>query len=419
MDRPIPIPWWRTPRAKALWLLGGVPPFLLGIGLVLHAAADGGLRVARADVTIATVRADLFHDYVPLHGTVEPKDMVYLDALAGGQVAELLVQAGDVVAQGQPLIVFRNEQLELNVLDNAGRLIESMTQVQAYLTQLEINRAGNQKALADIRYNIATLEHTARRYDPLLRDRAIAALTVEQVHDQLDHYRRLEDIQAATNRQQEALRLREVPGLQAAQSSLERSLAATQAQLHNLTVRAPVAGRITQLGLKIGENKVAGQRLAEIVPDTGFKVRAEVDEYYIGRVRLGQMGIVTLDGVDHPLRVSRVYPAVKNGSLSIDLAFVDAPPPDLSPGATVEGRLSLGSDSAAILLPAGAFLDASGGDYVFVLDGGGRRAERRQVKLGRRNQDQVVVVSGLRPGERVITSDYGRFGTVQRINLTE
>ena len=65
-----------------------------------QATADSGVRVARADVTISTVRSGIFYDFVPLHGTVEPRDTVYLDALAGGQVAQLLVQAGDEISQG-------------------------------------------------------------------------------------------------------------------------------------------------------------------------------------------------------------------------------------------------------------------------------------------------------------------------------
>ncbi len=418
MDSPISMPWWRTPRSKVLWVTGCVLLLLLSAGLALR-GADGSMRVARGEVTISTVRAALFHDFVPLHATIEPKDTVYLDALSGGQVADLLVQAGDQVLKGQKLIVFHNEQLELNVLDNAGRLTESMTQVQSYETQLEVNRATNEKTLADIRYNISALEHTAKRYDPLLESGTMAPMTVEKVHDQLDHYRQLEGIQIETNREQEALRRKELPGLEAARSSLEKSLEATQAQLQNLTVRAPVTGRITQLDLKLGEHKDLGQRLAEIVPDTGFTVRAELDEYYVGRVRIGQQGSIRLDGADYQLSVSRIYPAVKNGSVTIELSFAGAMPRDPSPGTTVEGRLTLGSDTDAVILPAGPFLDASGGDYAFLLDESGNHAARRRIKLGRRNQKEVEILSGLRPGDRVITSDYAPFGDAQQLALRD
>lgn len=101
--------------------------------------------------------------------------------------------------------------------------------------------------------------------------------------------------------------------------------------------------------------------------------------------------------------VARAYPAVKSGSFAVDLGFAGLMPQGLSPGATAEGKLSLGGDSKALVLAAGPFLEASGGDFVFVLDAGGKSAHRRRVKLGRRNAEQVEVLSGLNAGERVIT----------------
>ena len=82
-----------------------------------------------------------------------------------------------------------------------------------------------------------------------------------------------------------------------------------------------------------------------------------------------------------------------------------------------QGKLSLGGDSKALVLAAGPFLEASGGDFVFVLDAGGKSAHRRRVKLGRRNAEQVEVLSGLIAGERVITSDYATYDKIDRIDL--
>jgi HlyD family secretion protein len=418
MDSPIIPRWWQQPRAR--WLGGIVAAVLVLVLLMLaiHGASERSLRVAGNEVTIETVERGVFHDFVPLHGTVVPKDMIYLDALAGGQVEKLLAQAGDQVQQGQPLIIFHNAQLELDVLNNEGRLVESITQLQTFQTQLETNRAANASTLEGIKYNIANLAHITARYDPLLTKGAIAPQSVEQVHDQLDYYRKLLPVQTETSKRQEALRLKELPSLQAEQGSLQKSLAATKAQLDDLTVRAPVSGRITALDLKIGENRNRGERLAEITPATGFKISADIDEYYLGRVRFGQTGDIELNDVRYDLHVARVYPQVKNGTFTVDLNFDGKMPMGLSPGATAEGKLSLGGDRGGLVLPAGAFLEASGGDYVFVLDTGGKSAHRRRIKMGRRNSEQVEVLSGLAAGDRVITSDYSIYDKIDRIDLT-
>lgn len=417
MDRPISPAWWQTARARLLFSGAGLVIVLLVMGLMVRGASERSLRLPATNVTIATVTADTFHDFVPLHGAITPKDTIALDAQQGGQVAKLLVQAGDSVVQGQPMIVFRNDQLQLDVLNGEGRLAESITQLQTQENQLEATRAANAEAVANTRYQIATLQHTADRYDPLLKAEAIDAKTVEQVHDQLDYYRRLLPIQMDTAERHEDLRRKQLPGLQAEEASLQESLKATHSELDALIEKAPVSGRVTQLDLKIGENRNRGEPLAEIVPPTGFKIAAQIDEYYLGRVRAGQQAQVEVNGTDYPLHVARVYPQVKSGTFNIDLSFDRQMPEGLSPGATADGKLTLGGDSRAMILPAGAFLEASGGDYVFVLDGDGRTAHRRRVKLGRRNSEQVEVIEGLKPGERAITSDYSTYDKIDRIDL--
>jgi HlyD family secretion protein len=182
-------------------------------------------------------------------------------------------------------------------------------------------------------------------------------------------------------------------------------------------VRAPVAGLVTAMDLKIGENRNRGQRLAEITPDTGFKLSATVDEYYLGRVRAGQVARVERDGKPWQLQVTRVYPQVKDGGFMVDLAFDGATPDGLLRGQSLQGRLSLGEDQPGIVLASGAFLERSGGDWVFVLDATGNSAQRRRVQLGRRNAEQVEVLAGLEPGERVITSDYTGLERIDRIDL--
>ncbi len=416
MDTPVIPAWWRRYAVRLLLVAGVLGLFMLAT-LWGRGLAERSLTVARTNVSLATVDRGVFHDFVPLHGTVEPKDTIYLDALAGGQVATILAQEGDWVTKGQKLVVFRNSQLQLDVLNGEGRLVESLTEVQAQLTQLENTRITNETALENIKFNLASLEHTMARYERLHEQGGVSELQMEQTRDQLEHYKALLPLQQETNRQQEASRRAQLPGLQTFEKSLQQSLETTRHELDDLTVVAPVSGHITALDLKIGENRNRGERLAEIAPDTGFKISAGVDEYYLGRITQGQLASITLSGSRYSLRVARVYPAVKNGVFTVDLAFDGPMPTDLSPGATADGKLSLGSDRPGLVVPAGAFLEASGGAYIFVVDADGKSAHRRRVKLGRRNGEQVEVLGGLVVGERVIISDYSTYDRIDRIDL--
>jgi HlyD family secretion protein len=170
--------------------------------------------------------------------------------------------------------------------------------------------------------------------------------------------------------------------------------------------------------LNVGEIKNRGERLGQIVPETGYKIEARVDEYYLDRVRVGQSGAVDVNGRELPLRVVRVDPQVKDATFLVELAFEGAMPSDVTSGEALEGRLTLGGDRPGLIVPAGPFLERSGGDWAMVLDGSGRKALKRRIKIGRRNAEQVEVLSGLRAGERVITSDYTGYDKVEQVIIT-
>ncbi len=387
------------------------------MAFALLGSARRSVRLEARTLTIETVQSGVYHDVTSLQGRVVPRDTIYLDALEGGQVKKVLVQAGDKVAAGQPLVELLNTQLELDVLNQEGRLIESITQLQTYEKQLEQNRADNEKALANIDYNIKRLTRMDERRQALLQVGYVSRETYDQVRDELDYNQRLRPVQMETNARQEELRRQQLPKVRSEQASLQQSLAITRNKLEDLVVKAPASGRLTAMDLKIGHIKSRGERLGEITLDTGFKINATVDEFYLARVTAGQPADIDIEGRVWRLKVSRVYPQVQNGVFSADLEFEGSPPAGLVPGEAVQGRLTLGADRPGMLLPAGAFLERSGGRYVFVVSADGRRAERRAVRIGRRNADQVEVLAGLKAGETVITSDYQGLEKVDRVDL--
>jgi len=246
--------------------------------------------------------------------------------------------------------------------------------------------------------------------------------TQESVQDELDHYLQAQPLQADSNRKQEDLRVRQLPQIQGQLEKLHEDLLITHGKLANLVVRAPISGRLTSLDLKVGENRNRGDRFAQITPETGSKLEASVDEYYLGRVRKGQaaeMETLDMDSTTKRWRlaVARVYPEVKDGTFTVDLAFSGPTPEGLLPGQALQGKLEVGADRPALVLPSGAFLEKTGGKWLFALDRDGRSAYRRDVALGRRTVDQVEVLTHLSPGDRVVVSDYTGLERTQRIDF--
>src|SRR5258708_28105707 len=133
-------------------------------------------------------------------------------------------------------------------------------------------------------------------------------------------------MQDESNRKQEQLRLQQLPQIHSQLVKLQQDLTITHGKLDNLTVRAPVAGRLTAMDLKVGENRNRGERFGEITPETGDKLAAEVDEDYLGRVQNGQIAEIEIGDKAWALKDVRAYPQGTNGAFTVYLTFHEAAP---------------------------------------------------------------------------------------------
>jgi HlyD family secretion protein len=202
-------------------------------------------------------------------------------------------------------------------------------------------------------------------------------------------------------------------------SQLEESLGLARKNLDSLSVRAPVSGKLSGMDVEVGQSIQRGGRLGQIDDPDSFKLRVEVDEFYLGRVGIGQAAQIERGGKHYELTVSKIYPQVNNGQFEIDLLFDDAEPTDIRRGQTLQARLTLGDSNTALIIPNGTFFQDTGGNWMFVLDESGTQAVKRTVRLGRRNSEHIEVLEGLEVGEKVITSPYSSFKEMDRLTLSE
>jgi|KBSSwiStaDraftv2_1062776.scaffolds.fasta_scaffold00080_55 HlyD family secretion protein len=422
MDRKIHHSRWSVKRwplaAKlALACVAAVPAVIVVIKLTAGAGVRT-IRVPAAQVTLSLVQQGIFHDLIPLRANVVPRDTIYVDAIDGGRVERVLVEAGDLVQKGQPIIELSNTNLALSVIQQESQLNQAISQLQQNEIALEQNKLANERALAEIDYGLVRLRRSDARREGLLARGAGSAEQRDVTADELAYYQRLKPIQTDSNQRQTDLRDRLLPEIHRQLGSLRNNLDVVHGTLQGLVIRAPVSGRVTAIDLKVGQHRDAGQRLAEVTPPTGMKLSADIDEFYLARVRTGQSADIDFNGQPVKVTVHRVYPQVHDGRFKVDLDFAGPSPPDLVAGAAAKGRLQLSDDSAARILPVGPFLERTGGDWVFVVPASGAAAERRRIKVGRRTVEQLEILSGLEVGEQVITSDYTSVEKAERVLLT-
>src|ERR1700722_3913060 len=370
MDRKI----HHKPWSPARWPLGaklGIPIAAVAASVLLAVKFIGEtdvrtLRIPLEQVTLATAERGVFHDLIPLRANVVPRMTVYIDATDGGRIDRVLVEPGDMVQEGQPVIVLSNTNLALQIIQQESQINQAISELQQNEIALEQNQLANDRALAEIDYSLVRLGRAAGRREELAMKGALSLEQRDVASDELGYYKRLRPIQAESGTRQSALRERLLPSIHEQLEILRGNLAVVHDKLNGLVIRAPIAGKVSAIDLKVGEIRSSGQRLAEVTPQTGMKLNADIDEFYLTRVRVGQMAIITVNGEPVPLTVKRVYPQVQNGLFRVDLDFQGASPPSLVEGATAQGRLQLGGDTQGTILAVGPFLERTGGDWIFV-----------------------------------------------------
>jgi HlyD family secretion protein len=405
-----------TPQRVAI-VAGAVLLVALAAYAYLEYGLTRTLSVGAERVTVSSVAYDTFREYIPVTGNVVPRTTVYLDAVEGGQITAVHVEEGALVTAGQPLVTFKNTNLELQVISAEAQLTEQLNYLSTTQQNFEQSRLRNQRELIDVEYQIDRLSRDLARRQPLLASGGVTKGQLDDLEAELTRYRKLQSPIEQQLRLDEEFGTHRLTRMNEALEALNRSLAIARDNLNNLVITAPIDGQLTLLQANPGESKAPGQRVGQVDEQHKFKVSAFVDEFYLSRVTLGQLAEVDLDGKRYELTVVKEYPDVRDRQFEIDLAFADTPPAEIRRGQTVRMRLEIGQPADTLVLKNGAFYDDTGGQWVFVVDESGDFAERRAVRFGRRNPEGIEVLEGLRDGERVITSSYEGLERFDRIQF--
>lgn len=421
MDRPVHQPVWR----KALVIGGPTLAVVVFVAVCLFEAfhARATLSVSRASVSVGKVEAGVFQDFSPIRATVVARDVVSIDAGEGGQVKEVLAQSGDLVVAGQPLVRFDNPDLAAQVLERQSRQMAAIRALQSELNGLEDARASSALNLAEMNFDLSRLQANYEKQQAIFDKGFGRPIDRDEAKLSLDRKLAARALRTEIDARAEAMRQQRQPEIVAEIKEARQTLATIRDSLGGLVVKAPGDGRLTEFSMNVGQRKGRSELIGKLTLNTGFKLTAPIDPYYLGRVRVGQAAQVTVTLLDGfrtlNARVSRVDPQVKDGVFQIELEFVGKPSVDLLEGQALDGRVLLGDDTKALVAPAGPWLDAAGGNWVMVLEPQGRFAERRPVKTGKRSEAQVEVLSGLKAGESIVTSSYETFDKIQKLEFSK
>jgi len=303
-----------SPRTKIA--IGAAALVLLALLFWWFAPSAGSQTVAAERLTVSAVSKGTFDDFLPLRARVEPLVTVYLDAVEGGRVERILVEDGTVVQQGQLLAVLSNPELQLNVLARQTEVTQQINNMRSQELALNQNRLANERARieADLATGTARRQYEMQR--PLAERGFIAGRTFADSRDTYEANRRRSEVVRTQQATDERLQSSQLAYLRASSASLNQSLEIARQSLDSLNLRAPVAGQLTSFDIQVGQSLQRGERLGQIDSNGRNKLRAQVDEFYLGRVAVNQVATAEVGGRTFQLRVSKIYPQVRSFILS-------------------------------------------------------------------------------------------------------
>jgi HlyD family secretion protein len=395
------------------------------LGLLAIVAATVGLRdlkpaapkVDRAAVWIdSVVRGPLVIE-VRGPGTLVPERIRYISAITAGRVEQRLAQPGQEVKAETVLLEMSNPDVQLQALESERQLTVAQADQVNLRANLATQRLNQEAAVAAARSAFLDAKRTADASDSLAAKQLISTSEASRARD------RLEELGTRYKVEQERFQVMTQAAdsqlaLQQAQVNRLRDVTEFQrGRIRSMVVKAGANGTLQELSLEVGQWAQSGANLARIVEPGRLKAVLRIPETQAKDVALGQPAAIdTRNGIAHG-NVSRIDPAVQNGTVTVDVSLGDELPRGARPDLSVDGTIQVERLDNVLHVGRPAYGQAGSTVGLFKLVEDGTVALRVNVRLGRTSVNTVEVLGGLQPGEKVIISDMSRWDGVDRVRV--
>ncbi|MCC6857430.1 MAG: HlyD family efflux transporter periplasmic adaptor subunit [Bryobacterales bacterium] len=385
----------------------------LGLSRLKPAAPE----VERATVYIDTVKRGSMLRQVRGLGTLVPEEVLWIPAVTDGRVERVLVKPGATVTADSVLLVLSNPEVALAAVDAEYQVKAAEAQLIDRRVQLQSQRLTQQADLARVQSEHSQARLKADRDEALRKeglipeiDLKLSRTTAEELGKRLELERERLAISTESIDAQLAVERAQVDKLKALWK-------VKLSQLEALKVRAGAAGTVQQVPVEVGQQVAAGTILAKVAQPQRLKAELKIPETQAKDVQHGQKAqIDTRNGVI-PGSVSRIDPAVREGSVVVDVRLEGPLPQGARPDLSVDGTVELENLTDIVYVGRPALGQSGSTISLFRLEPDGKAAVRLPVKLGRGSVTTIEVLEGLRPGDQVILSDMTAWDGHDRIRL--
>ncbi|KOP40072.1 RND transporter [Flavobacterium sp. NLM] len=373
------------------------------------------LNVKAEELSIHKVEKAFFEDFVVFQAKVEPLNVMLVNVTEGGSVKEIFVENGAMVTKGQSLARLYNPNTELNYLTQETAIIEQ-------INNLNTGKLNIRNQELNLTKDYVLIEHdyndAKRLYDLNAKLFAKDVISKNDWNTFKESLRfqeeRKKTIQQSIQKEKQSNQL-QISQINRSIQTMEMSLEILRNNKKNFLITAPESGRLTSFEPVLGKTFQAGESIGKIDSKKGYKLSADVDEFYLEKIREGLKGQVEFKGKTLEVIVTKVIPEVKNGHFIVELAFTSKEEIALQDGLSFGVKLILSEKNKILVVQKGSFNQETAGKWIFVVKG--NKAERRNIKLGRENPSYYEVLEGLKEGESVVISSYSDYKDIEELSI--
>ena len=351
-------------------------------------------------------------------GTLVPENVRYVSAVTAGRVERRMVEPGADVEAGTVLMQMSNPDVQLQHLEAERQLASAQAGLVEMRTTLQTQRLNQAGVVAQIRTQYNQAVRTLRSNEELAERNLIAENELQQSRDQV------EELEERLQIERERLGLMDRNSEQqlAVQESqvdrLQQIVDFQQARLASLNVTAGEDGVLQELNFEPGQWVQSGQTLAVVVQPGELKAVLRVPEVQAQDVAVGQPATIDIRSGTIPGHVTRIDPAARGGSVTVDVALdVEELPRGARPDLSVDGTIEVARLEDVLHMPRPHIGQANSSVGLFKLTGDGNEAVRVTVQLGQTSVNEVEVRNGLEEGDVVILSDMSNYDEYDRVRL--
>ncbi|MEM7415597.1 MAG: HlyD family efflux transporter periplasmic adaptor subunit [Gemmatimonadota bacterium] len=409
-------------RKRVVWALGAVG--LLGLTVFAQRLLPTAVpSVEGATVWRDTVEFGTMVRQVRGPGTLVPEQMRWITAVTAGRIEQILSLPGTEVGQGGMIMRMSNPDVDMQLLTARQQLSQAEAALAQLRTTLQTQELTQRGTVATVRSQYLDAERVYETNQRLFDENPdlVARADLDRSRESMQALELQLQVEQDRLAVMEATQQEQLDAQQEQISRLGELVQFNQDRLESMNVTVPVAGVLAPLDIPLQEGQwvQSGQQLSRVVVPGRLKAEIRITQTQAQDIVIGQTALIDTRTDTIVGNVTRIDPAVRNGTVTIDVALPLDLPPSARPDLSVDGNVVIDRLDEITYVGRPTFGQPNQRVSIFKLTEDGEFADRVTIQLGASSVNDIQVLDGLVEGDIVILSDMSRWDGFERVKIKD